>query len=60
MPIRRVVLILAIVIVFMAINLFIYYSNDHAECDIKIEHLIGKNGKETTRTTHVCRERFSF
>lgn len=60
MSIKRLALIVAAVIVFMAINLFIYYSNDHAECDIKIEHIIGKNGKETTRTTHICRERFSF
>ncbi len=60
MSIKRFASILAILVVVFSINLFIYYNNDHAECDIKVERIIGKNGKETTRTTHVCHERFSF
>ncbi|MBL7833446.1 MAG: hypothetical protein JNK18_05805 [Cyclobacteriaceae bacterium] len=60
MPVKRLILILTVLVALIAINLFLYYSNDHVECDVKVVRSVGKNGEEVTTTTHVCHERFSF
>lgn len=57
---KRAFSLFAILLVLTGTVLFIYYNNDHKECDIKVEQIIGKNGEQVTRTTHVCHERFSF
>lgn len=57
---KRVFSLFAILLVLAGISLFIYYNNDHKECDIEVKQIIGKNGEQVTRTTHVCHERFSF
>lgn len=60
MPQKRVFSLFAILLVLTGTILFIYYNNDHKECDVEVEQIIGKNGEHVTRTTHVCKERFSF
>lgn len=57
---KRVFSLFATLLVLTGTVVFIYYNNDHKECDIKVEQIIGKNKEQVTRTTHVCKERFSF
>ena len=35
-------------------------SNDHKECDTFVKKEVGKNGNETRKEDHVCKEKYSF
>lgn len=48
------------IIFLSAATVFIYYSNDHVECDTLTEITLGESGEKMTTTRHVCKERFSF
>lgn len=58
---KRLILILAATaIILMTVPPFLYYSNDHAECETLTETTVGPSGEKITYNKHVCKERFSF
>jgi hypothetical protein len=40
--------------------IFIYYTNDHRECENIVELAIGDNGEQVSTEQHICKERFNF
>ena len=39
---------------------FIYFSNDHVECETLTEITYGLNGEKITTETHNCKEKFNL
>ena len=51
----------AAVIIFVAIGLmFIYFSNDHAECYEEIETRQSSDGTAITTNKHICKEHYNI
>lgn len=49
-----------VAILLLTFAIFIYYSNDHVECDTEVTYSVGPAGEKITTSHHVCKERFSF
>ncbi|SFZ95189.1 hypothetical protein SAMN05428642_1116 [Flaviramulus basaltis] len=52
--------ILGISLTTFLILVFIHFSNDHVECENKIENTIGANGEKISTKKHICKEQFNF
>ena len=50
---------ICIVLVSSVIS-FIYFSNDHVECETLTEINYGLNGEKITTETHNCKEKFNL
>lgn len=57
---RFIVGLLATVLFTIGTVQFIRLSNDHAECNQKVERTKDAAGNSVVATEHVCREKFSF
>lgn len=57
---KKFIAIIAGIIIFMSLIMFIILSNDHVECGSATKYSVGENGEKISTTTHVCKEKFSF
>jgi hypothetical protein len=61
MPTTRTLLFIALLFVISFSTIFfIIRSNDHKECDTFVKKEVDKNGNETRKEEHVCKEKYSF
>ncbi|WP_298757293.1 hypothetical protein [uncultured Psychroserpens sp.] len=51
---------LAVVVVCAGVISFIYFSNDHSECELATEITYNENGEKVTTETHICKEKFNL
>ena len=56
------VTIISIIIISLSICgvIFIYFANDHSECDNKIETSFGENGEKIIKEKHICKEKYNI
>ncbi len=40
--------------------MFIYFNNNHSECDTKTETSFGENGEKVIREKHICKEKYNI
>jgi hypothetical protein len=52
--------LLGIFLLTIGVVIFIFFSNDHAECETVVENSIGTNGEIVTTERHICNERFNL
>ncbi len=58
---KKIILLSSILLIStIGIVRFIQLSNDHVECNNKIENKIDSNGNIVTIKSHVCNEKYSF
>ena len=57
---RTLIFIALLFLISFSTIFFIKISNDHKECDIVIKKELDKNGIETRKEEHVCKEKYSF
>lgn len=57
---RQIIFLLGAAVLTVGILIFIYFSNDHTECENILEHSIGANGEKISTERHLCRERFNL
>ena len=55
-----IIFLFGIAVLTVGILGFIYFSNDHAECETYTEHSIWQNGERIATEKHVCKERFNL
>ncbi|SFF23864.1 hypothetical protein [Flavobacterium xueshanense] len=61
MPTKNTLIFIAVLFVIsFSTTFFIIRSNDHKECDKIINRELDKNGIETAKEEHVCKEKYSF
>lgn len=51
---------ITVILISVFIILFIIDSNNHNECETRIESSIENNGEKIMTKTHVCKEKFSI
>lgn len=51
---------ITVILISVFIIIFIIDSNNHKECETRIESSIGNNGEKVMTKTHVCKEKFSI
>lgn len=56
----QIILLFGAVVLIVGIVIFIYFSNDHMQCENFIEHSIGAKGETISTERHLCRERLSL
>lgn len=56
----QIIFLLGAVVLTVGIVIFIYFSNDHTECENIIEQSIGANGEKISTARHLCKERFNL
>lgn len=61
MPTKKTLIFIALLFVIsFSATFFIIRSNDHKECDIVLKKELDKNGIESSKEEHVCKEKYSF
>ena len=61
MPTKNTLIFIAVLFVIsFSATFFIIRSNDHKECGTLINRELDKNGIETAKEEHVCKEKYSF
>ncbi|WP_460219065.1 hypothetical protein [Psychroserpens sp. MEBiC05023] len=60
MKIKYFLVSIAVVFLLSGVLSFIYFSNDHVECDTLTEMTQGAQGNTVKTVTHVCKEKFNF
>ena len=61
MPTKNTLIFIAVLFVIsFSTTFFIIKSNDHKECGKIINKEFNKNGIETAKEAHVCKEKYSF
>jgi uncharacterized protein YpmB len=49
-----------IILVSIVSVIFIYYNNDHKECETKTETSYDANGNKTEIKKHICKEKYNL
>ena len=57
---KKVVFMFAIFLMSCAVLVFIHYSNDHKECETKIETYYGSSGEKVIKEKHICNEKYNL
>jgi hypothetical protein len=58
---KKIILAFSILLIStIGIILFIKLSNDHKECNQKIEKKLDSNGNTVTTKIHICNEKYNF
>lgn len=58
---RKNVFILSLLtIATLSVLSFIYFSNDHIECENEISTTIDENGNTVKKEIHICKEKYNF
>lgn len=57
---KKFIAIIAGIVIFISLLMFIILNNDHVECGSATKYSVGENGEKISTTTHVCKEKFSF
>jgi len=48
------------VVFFVALLIFIKFSNDHIECETVTDSFKDKDGNKVLKTSHICHEKFNL
>ena len=57
---KFIVIILLVTAITILGIVFIHFTNDHVECEQKVETVIKADGTEVRTSKHICKERYNL